>query len=169
MPVDLATADLLMGANNGPSASAISVADDLTAINSYGSLTSFGSVTATDVTLAEADNLPASVDYFTLIDTVEGLQVPMPVDLDTGSLLLAAQNSSQTYISVTDDLTNFTDFPAGFLSNFMPPITVTGVTLADVPGPARRDRQLHAGRLSGRSPGADAGQRGGCIETPRRG
>ena len=86
------------------------------------------------MTLAEADNLPASVDYFTLIDTVEGLQVPMPVDLDTGSLLLAAQNSGQTYISVTDDLTNFTDFPAGFLSNPLPPITVTGVTLADVPG-----------------------------------
>ena len=68
MPVDLATADLLMGANNGLSASAISVADDLTAINSYGSLSSFGSVTATDVTLAEADNLPAGVDDFTLID-----------------------------------------------------------------------------------------------------
>ena len=42
--------------------------------------------------------------------------MPMPVDLDTGSLLLAAQNSSQTYISVTDDLMNFTDFPAGSIS-----------------------------------------------------
>ena len=73
MPVDLATADLLMGANNGLSASAISVADDLTAINSYGFVL-VGSVTATGVTLAEADNLPAGVDGYTLVDSVDGLQ-----------------------------------------------------------------------------------------------
>ena len=45
-------------------------------------MTSISTTSATGVTLAEADNLPASVDYFTLVDTVEGLQVPMPVDLD---------------------------------------------------------------------------------------
>ena len=62
MPVDLATADLLMGATNGPSApDSISIADDLTAINSYGSLSSFDSVTATDVTLAEAGHCPRAL------------------------------------------------------------------------------------------------------------
>ena len=90
MPVDLATADLLMGANNGPSASAISVADDLTAINSYGSLSSFSSVTATG-DFYEADNLPAGVDGYTLVGSPEGLQVGMPVDLATADLLMGAE------------------------------------------------------------------------------
>ena len=51
----------------------------------------------------------------------------------------------------------------------MPPITVTGVTLADVPGglPVGIDSYMLADKWT--SPGADAGQRGGCIETPRRG
>ena len=43
MPVDLATADLLMGATNGPALTVSLIADDLTAINSYGSLSSFDS------------------------------------------------------------------------------------------------------------------------------
>ena len=107
MPVDLATADLLMGANNGPSASTISVADDLTDINNYGSVSSFGSVTATGVTLAEADNLPAGVDSYTLVDSVDGLQAPMPVDLATADLLMGANNGpSASTISVADDLTD---------------------------------------------------------------
>ena len=92
MPVDLATADLLMGANNGPSASTISVADDLHDINSYGSVSSFGSVTATGVTLAEAEQLPAGVDGYALVDSVDGLGVPMPVDLATADLLMGANN-----------------------------------------------------------------------------
>ena len=95
-----------MGANNGLPASAISVSDDLTAINSYGSVSSFGSVTATDVTLTEAGALPAGVGEYTLVDSVDGLQVPMPVDLATADLLMGANNGlPASAISVSDDLT----------------------------------------------------------------
>ena len=101
MPVDLATADLLMGANNGPSASTISSSDDLADINSYGSLSSFGSVTATGVTLAEAGALPAGVGSYALVDSVDGFQAPMPVDLATADLLMGANNGpSASAISV---------------------------------------------------------------------
>ena len=92
MPVDLATADILVGADNGLLASNITVEDDFTDIDSYGgSLSSFGGVTAKGVTLAEAGNLPADVDGYTLIDSSAGLQMPMPVDVPT-ALLLGATN-----------------------------------------------------------------------------
>ena len=91
MPVDLATADLLMGANNGPSASTISVSDDLADINSYGSLSSFGSVTATGVTLAEADNCPLA--WQLCAGRLRGrFPGAVPVDLATADLLMGANN-----------------------------------------------------------------------------
>ena len=129
MPVDLATADLLMGANNGLPASAISVSDDLTAINSYGSVSSFGSVTATDVTLTEAGALPAGVGEYTLVDSVDGLQVPVPVDLATADLLMGANNGPSAYaISVSDDL-SYKQLRLRIFRFFS--VTATDVTLAE--------------------------------------